>query len=390
MHSIRTPLRRTLAVSAALAAAGVLASCAGPAPAASTNHIPMAPAAQRLDDVCPSTVVVQATWEPEVDHAAFYQLVGPDASIDTRKKSVTGSLVDDGEDTGVKIEVRSGGSAIGYQPVISQMYADTSITLGSVPTEDRVAGAADQPAVGVFATRQISPLMLQWDPATHPSWKSIADIGTSNASVVVSKGALYAQVLAAQGVLKKSQIEDSYDGAPARFVSDPSIAQEGFVTSELYIYEHEVTAWDRPIRYQLVKDAGYDVYPDALSVRSGELDKLRPCLKKLVPALQRSTLAYLQDPSTTNALIVKLAHDYDTGWVYSARVAEAGTAVTKKLKLMTGTDPSVPVGDFAQKRAQKSLDLVTKAFAEGGTPVKAGLSVRDVFDDEFIDRSITG
>ncbi len=386
-HRLPRPL---LALTALAVAGAALSGCAsGAAPAASAPAIPLADEASILTDVCPATVVVQATWEPEVDHGPFYGLVGPDAVIDTNKKSVTGTLVDGGKSTGVQIEVRSGGSAIGYQPVISQMYQDTSITLGSIPTEDRVAGAVDQPAIGVFATRQQSPQIIMWDPETHPDWTSIADIGKTDATVVVPKGGLYAQALVAKGVLKHSQLSDSYDGSPARFVSDPSIAQNGFATSEPYIYEHEIAQWDKPVEFQLVKDAGYDVYPDALSVRAADLEELSPCLTKLVPILQRSTLAYLADPAPTNALIVKLTEEYDTGWVYSAGVAEAGADVLKDMHLMAGTDPSVPIGAFAPGRAESSFEQITSLLGATGVTIKPGLTADDIFDSEFIDTSIT-
>jgi hypothetical protein len=388
--SAHRPSRPLLALTALALAGTALSGCAsGAAPAGSAPAIPLADEASILTDVCPATVVVQATWEPEVDHGPFYGLVGPDAVIDTNKKSVTGTLVDGGKSTGVQIEVRSGGSAIGYQPVVSQMYQDTSITLGSIPTEDRVAGAVDQPAIGVFATRQESPQIIMWDPATHPDWTSIADIGKTDATVVVPKGGLYAQALVAKGILKQSQLSDSYDGSPARFVSDPSIAQNGFATSEPYIYEHEIAQWDKPVEFQLVKDAGYDVYPDALSIRAADLEELSPCLTKLVPILQRSALAYLADPAPTNALIVKLTQEYDTGWVYSAGVAEAGAAVLKDMHLMAGTDPSVPIGAFAPGRAESSFEQITSLLGSAGVAIKPGLTADDIFDSEFIDTSIT-
>jgi len=391
IHSPAQRLRKPLIVAAAAALIGIsLTSCtSGAAAPASTTALPQVDTADLLSGVCPATVVIQATWQPEVDQAPFYQLVGPDMTIDTEKKSVTGTLVDEGKDTGVKVEVRSGGPAIGFQAVSAQMYADTSIMLGSVPTEDRVAGAESQPTIGVFATRQISPVMLMWDPATHPDWTSIADIGKSDAAVVVPKGALFAQALVAQGVLKASQIDETYDGTPARFVSDPSIAQDGFVTSERYIYEHEVAQWNKPVDYQLVKDAGYDVYPDSLSIRSGDLETLTPCLTKLVPVLQRALLGYLADPEPTNALLVTLADQYNTGWVYSAGVASAGVEIAKELQLMTGTDPSVAAGGFGDARAESSFALLTDTLGAGGVAIKPGLTVDDVFTNEFIDPTIT-
>ena len=67
-----------------------------------------------LRGLCPSTVVVQSSWYPQVEHAAVYQLLGRGYRVDARRKVVTGPLVaHGGVDTGVRIEIRAGGPAIG-------------------------------------------------------------------------------------------------------------------------------------------------------------------------------------------------------------------------------------------------------------------------------------
>jgi hypothetical protein len=45
----------------------------------------------------------------------LYQLVGPGYTVDTAKLRVTGDLMAGGESTGVKVEIRAGGPAIGYR-----------------------------------------------------------------------------------------------------------------------------------------------------------------------------------------------------------------------------------------------------------------------------------
>ena len=80
---------------------------------------------------CPDTVVLQTDWNPEAEHGGIYQLLGPDPTIDAGSKSVRGNLVDgEGASTGVQVEIRSGGPAIGFQAVTAQMYTDDAITLG--------------------------------------------------------------------------------------------------------------------------------------------------------------------------------------------------------------------------------------------------------------------
>jgi hypothetical protein len=88
-----------------------------------------------LASVCPATVVMQQDWQPESEHGAMYNLVGDGYTVDTEKKTVTGPLVVNGTDTGVKIEVRSGGPAVNFQPVPrSCTSTPTSSSAPSTPT----------------------------------------------------------------------------------------------------------------------------------------------------------------------------------------------------------------------------------------------------------------
>jgi hypothetical protein len=106
--------------------------------------------------------------------------------------------------------------------------------------------------------------------------------------------------------LSPSVIDLGYTGNPARFVADPTIAQQAYGTDEPYIYQHEVKAWGKPIAYQLLADVGYNIYPDALSVRTGDIRPLAACLRRLVPIVQQAGLDYVRDPGPTNQLIAPL------------------------------------------------------------------------------------
>src|SRR5690349_2147635 len=123
--------RSVSAVAALAAAALALTACgsggglaaappAAPSAAGSAAGVPAAPAGGPLDlkaAGCPATVVMQQDWQPEAEHGAMYALVGPDKVVDTNTKSVKGSLVAQGVDTGVDVEVRSAGPNTGFQPV---------------------------------------------------------------------------------------------------------------------------------------------------------------------------------------------------------------------------------------------------------------------------------
>ncbi|MEU5647076.1 substrate-binding domain-containing protein [Streptomyces milbemycinicus] len=377
-----------LGVSTAITLVSVTACGGGStASAGSADKLKAAPAAQRLAGVCPKTVVVQADWEPEAEHGPLYNLVGPGYTVDTAKKRVTGPLVIGGKDTGVKIQIRAGGSAIGYQSVPSQMYLDQSITLGTVTTDTAIAASAKQPVTAVAALMKKSPMVLMWDPATHPGWKTIADIGTSNAKVVYVNGSTYASLLVDKGLIKKSQLDGSYDGAPARFVANPGIAQQGFATAEPYIYQHEVSAWKKPIKYQLLADVGFNVYPESLSVRSGELKSLSPCLKKLVPVLQQSAADFASKPSATVKLISDLVQQYNTSWVYSESTGSFAAKQMVKLGIL-GNEADGGIGGFDMKRVASALKTFTPFVEQSGAKVKPGLTAQDLATDEFIDTSI--
>jgi len=131
------------AVAVAVAAAGT--GCGGgsgpdadgpgaPAPAASGSR--------QLHGVCPDRVVVQTAWFPTADIGVLYQLLGDHYKVDANHKTVSGPLLARGENTGVTLEVRSGGPAIGFQTVPAQMYADPKITLGTVATDDTIMYSA--------------------------------------------------------------------------------------------------------------------------------------------------------------------------------------------------------------------------------------------------------
>jgi hypothetical protein len=314
-------------------------------------------------------------------------LLGPDSKVNTNKKKVTGPLVAEGANTGVQLEVRAGGPSIGFEPVTSQMYQDQRITLGQISTDEAVRFSAKQPTLAVAAPMEISPFMIMWDPATYPQFTSIADIGKTDTKVLYFQGDTYMEYLIGSGILQRSQVDGSYDGKPGNFVAaDGKVAQAGFATSEPYIYEHEVRQWNKPVKYALVNEAGYTFYPQALSIRAADKAKLAPCLKKLVPIVQRAQVDFLQRPETTNQRIVDLVRQYKTGWQYSAGLADY--AIGKMRSDFVNNGPDTTLGNFNMARVQRIVDIVTPIFIGQRNPPRAGLKAQDLATNEFIDSSI--
>jgi hypothetical protein len=374
-----------------LAAVVAAAGCTNGGGGETTTGNTTAPAAAgdrlNLKGVCPDTIVVQTDWFPETEYGVYYHLIGPNPKVDTKKQVVNGPLVAEGQDTGVRIEVRSGGPATGFEPVTSQMYKDKNITLGQVNTDEAVRFSAKQPTLAVAAPMEISPFMIMWDPATYPQFNIIADIGQTDAKVFYFEGDTYMQYLIGSGILRKSQIDGSYDGAPANFVgAKGKITQAGFATSEPYIYEHELPQWNKPVKYALINDTGYPFYPQALSIRSADKERLAPCLKKLVPIVQRAQVDFLKNPDKTNAFIVDVVKQNNTDWVYSAGLANYAIEKMRQDFVNNGVDNTL--GNFDTSRVQRMIDIVTPIFTAQRQPPKAGLKPEDIATNEFIDSTI--
>lgn len=380
-------MRITALATALLSVAALTTACgadAGGGPGGQT----IAGHSDSLVGVCPKTVVIQSDWEPEAEYGPLYELVGRGYTINSYRKSVTGPLVSGGQDTGVKVEIRSGGPAIGFQTVSTTMYLDKSIMLGQISTDGAVRGSAAQPTVAVVAPMRTSPQVLMWDPRSHPGWKTIADIGRSDATIVYSPGQIWADYLVAQHIVRRDQLDSSYDGSPARFVADAKhVSQEGFATAEPYVYQHQVRAWAKPVAYQLVASTGWNAYPETLAVRTGDLAADTPCLRKLVPIVQRAIKDYLASPAAANEMLVGLVTAYDTGVVYSSEVADYADTLMPKLGIVGDEDGTL--GKFDPQRMQQIVDTVTPLLAGEGKAAKPGLTGAQLFTNQFIDPAIT-
>jgi hypothetical protein len=336
--------------------------------------------------------VVQSSWFSQVEHFAAYQLLGAGYTVDAKQKRVTGPLVSGGRDTGVKIEIRAGGPAIGYQPVSAQMYADRSITLGMLALDEAIQTSADMPVTGVVTPYDVDPLVLMWDPARHPEFSTITDIGKSKTKVLYFAGeSTYMDYLVGAGVLKQSQVDGSYDGTPGRLVaSRGDIVQQGFATSEPWKWQHEVPAWGKPMASTLVADAGYPDYRNLLAIRTGDKPALSGCLKRLVPMFQRATVEFMANPQpvtdTILSIIGKTRQPYTDS---SARSAQA-VKVMRDLGLVgNGRDRTVGEFDLAPDgRVGRLLNIVRPIYAAQHKPVPATLGATDVATNEFIDPTI--
>jgi hypothetical protein len=343
-----------------------------------------------LRGICPATVVMQTNWFPQVEHASAYQLLGAGYTVNAGKKTVTGELIaHGGVDTGVKVEIRAGGPAIGNQQPSAQMYLDHSITLGMNATDETVQNALHQPTVAVFAPFEIDPLVLIWDPKAHPDFNTISDIGQTNTPVLYFQGeSTYMDYLVGSGILRRSQVDGSYDGTPSRLVaSTGQVVVQGFATSEPWKWQHEVPAWGKPLEYRLISDAGYPDYRDQWVVRTEDVHRLAPCLHKLVPIMQQALVDFMGDPKPTTATILSILSKYKTFYTDSEARSAHAVQVMKDDGLV-GNGSNKTIGDFDMERVRTIIRIVTPIYTGQNKQVRADLRPEDIATNEFINPNI--
>ena len=360
----------------------VLAACTSAAPAPPTATRSSAAAPDTLKGVCPDTIVLQSNWWPEPDHGIWFQLIGPNGTVDTNRNIYSGPL----GSTGVNVEIRAGGPAVAFQPVIARMYSDDSILLGMVGTDDQIGSSATQPTKAVLAWYARNPQVFFWG---NPAWSfsSVADIGRSGATVLAFEASAYVQVMVGKGLLNRSQLDTSYTGDPSRFVAaDGNIVSQGFVTAEPYIYEHEVNGWKKPVKFLLL-DPEVPIYQNTIVVRADKVDANRACLERLIPLMQRSSIDYLKNPGAVNNVLIDYTSRMRGGTPITA--AGAADAVQKMGALgIVANGADGVFGSYDLARVRNLIDDYGPVFAARGKTPRPGLQPSDLVTNEFLDPSI--
>jgi len=356
-----------------------LTSCGGDS--TETNKSPVG---GRGISSCPDPIIIQTDWFPEAEYGATYELFGGGAYvIDKDNRSVSGTLHDGDTDTGIGLEVRTGGPAIGFTPVASHMYTDLSITLGYANTEGQITRFDSAPLLSVIAPLEKNPQMIMWDPETYPEVETLADLGEQDITINVFSVEVFSEVFIAQGIWSANQIDPSYDGSPGNFIaSNGEIAQQGFASAEPYNYKNAFKEWGKDVEYQLLHDAGFEVYSQTLAIRPDDKASLDLCLKSLVPVIQRAVVSYATNPTRTNELIVDAVETFNTSWVYGEGIAAYSVEVQRE-KGLVGNGNNSTVGDMDGTRIQQVLDQMNNAGID-----TSSITISDIFTNEYIDESI--
>lgn len=346
-----------------------------------------------LSGLCPSPFIIQKDWLAQAEHGPLYQLIGGGGKMSPGQYS--GPL----GSTGIELTILEGGGGVGLgdgETAYSALYQGNSkagVTphLGYQELDNAFIFSKAFPVTGVMAPLDVAPTVLFWDKATYPDgFKSIEDL---KAFATSDKGKIYVSTikrtfglyLVESGVPATTFVE-GYRGDGENFVTNNGTwLNQGFLTSEVYKFEHG-NNWKKPIGYLAINDLGYRNYTGMLSVATGRLEELAPCLMKLVPLLQQATVDYAEDPAEVNTLITDFnAGGYGASWWKTSPELMAFAAKTMVEKGIIGNGPNSTIGDFDMDRVAEMLKVVKPRLDERADP---NVTPAQVVTNRFIDPSI--
>jgi hypothetical protein len=231
--------------------------------------------------------------------------------------------------------------------------------------------------------------MLMFDPATY-DFKTIEDVKASGATVLVEPNVTYAKVLVGLGKLNADQIDDSYEFSPTRFVAEGgALVQQGFATSEPFLYENTIKEWGKTVSYILNHDAGYPAYAVLVGTKPETVDQEADCLKALVPLLQQGMVDFVADPGPLSDLLVRLSAEQNSPSPLTAEQAQFAVE-TMLSEDIVANGPTATLGDWDMARVQRVIDLAIPVFqAQNVNTFKEGVTAQDIVTNDFVDPDIS-
>ena len=395
IESLRVGATARLAVAAVLVLAS-LASCArGEQSSEAGQQVSRAASATErvsLAGVCPARIVIQTAWTPESTHGGLFQMLGRGFTIDATKKRVVGKLVArGGVDTGVELELRAGGPAVGQQPIVSLLKQDPTITMAQNALEDGIGGSSELRTTAVFSPYAVDPVVFMWDKTRHPDFTVLQDIGQTDAKVVTFQTAQIDYLLGA-GVFRPTQIDYSFNGSPERLATDRSVVVGGFITNDPWTYAKLGIEVDSAF----VSDTGYPNYRNQLVIRTADKDKLDGCLRRLVPVMQEAMVDYITQPQAAMKAVASTAAAYKL-LPYSYEQAMWGAVTANCRGLLTDRPPRQVFGETDPNRVKRLIDILRPIYAGGSpagqqagrrAPLPDDLSAEELATNEYLDPAV--
>jgi NitT/TauT family transport system substrate-binding protein len=266
-------------------------------------------------------------WFPEPEFGGFY-----DAKETGRYAAA-----------GLDVTILPGGPGAPTLEMLAAGQVDIAITGADDLLLRRSKGLE---AVAVFAGFQHTPQGLM--AHAESGIKSFSDLGERGGTVAIETGSTFQQFLWKTFPWEGKVKAVPYSGSIGAFAQDPTLVQQGYVTSEPCLAE----AKGLKVVFLGGADAGWDPYNSVAVIRSNE--QTEPWVRGFRDATKEGWEHYLADPSVANAVITRLNPDMP--------VDRVGCVTDRQKPYVLGEDG---VGAMTEARWQ----AVAKAMGSIGQPV---------------------
>jgi hypothetical protein len=330
--------------------------------------------------VCPTDLVIQTDWFPELEHGGTYQLIGPDGTADKDTVSYSGPVQEQYAVGGLEtLTIRT----VNFDKSNASVLADGDADMAYLTTSDIIKDSGAIPLVAIAKTLDQDPQMIQWDPELYDITEP-ADIADTGAQVLHFPGTSYIDFMIGEGFMTADQSNPSYDGSDGAWVAGGGdVIQQGFATNEIYKYENDI-AWKdgapADVSFFTVGDLGFENYPAAITMLQSRAEELDSCLTELVPVMQQAWVDFLDDPKPVTDALIAINETHDGFWSLSEGLNESGMALIES----EGYGVNSPDGtycSFDPERMQALYDILSPIYAEQGTEIAD--SVESVFSNEY-------
>lgn len=278
-------------------ASTVTVLCLVAAPGCSRKSAPAASTA--------AAVVLALDWVPEPEFGGFY------------------AARDEGDFAkhGLDVTIRGGGAGV---PVV-QMVAGGMADFGVVGADEVITGRAHgADVIPIFATFQTSPQGIMVHAARgYPHLSDALATGT----LALEPGLPYVAYLKKKYGRFGARVVP-YDGGVARFMVDPTFAQQCFVTAEPIAARRK----GGDPRVFLLADEGFNPYAGVVIASRETLTKHLDRVTSFVLAAREGWTAYLANPAPTDVIIEKLNPSMDAETCAAAAAAEAPLATSDETR----------------------------------------------------------
>lgn len=336
--------------------------------------------ADESSNVCPTKLVIQTDWFPELEHGGTYQLIGTEGTISKDNVNYSGAVQEQYAVGGLtEIEINT----VNFDKAGSSILLDGEADMAYINMSDVIKDSAAVDMVAIAKTLDKDPQMVMWDPSTFDIQEP-ADIAATGADVLHFPGTSYIDYMIASGIMTADQDTPTYDGSDSQFVSsNGGVIQQGFATNEVYKYENEINWKDgapADVSFFTVSDMGFDNYPAAITMLRSRATELDACLKLLVPKMQQAWIDFLKDPKPIMDKMIEINQVHDGFWGLSEAQNDAGFALLESDGFATNS-PDGTYCSFDADRVQGLYDVLKPIYDDQGVEIAA--SADSLFTNDY-------